>query len=264
MTYAAIICDNKDVQKHVPQFLVGNEATLKKKRLGALERLLHPHVKLLRRKSAWCNQEVIIEILRDMAAFARARGYQPLVLWDAARAHVTPRVLSAAHRMGVWLCVIPAGSTHLLQPLDTHCFARFKHSLVENVNRSAMDGSGHCPIETFLRCARKAIYDEVLNRSWAHAFAANGYGEAGRQTEEVSQRVMKELNTEKYFRISSDRPCLEDVSVCFPKRVKLSERTVFAPFMQVVPSLARRRAIEPSRPLMGRTRSETAALRAKK
>ena len=263
MTYAASICDNSDAQKHLPQYLIANEATLKVKRFAALERELHPHVKLLRRKSAWCNQEIIIEILRDMATFARARGYLPLLLWDAARPHVTPRVFAAARRMGVWVCVIPAGSTHLLQPLDTHCFARFKHSLVENVNRSVIGGAGPCPVEAFLRCARQSVCDEVLNRSWAHAFAANGYGHHGRQMEEVSERVSKELGLARNFDISNDRPRFEDVTVCFPKRVKLSERSVFAPFVEVAPLPARKKTIQPSREVIGRTRSQTAALRSK-
>ena len=264
LTYVAAICDRDDIQDKLPQYLIGNEVTIKAKSMPTLVDEIGPGVRLLRRKSAWCNQETMIEIVRDVAEFARSRGLRPLLLWDAARPHITPRVLGAAHRAGVWISVVPAGTTHLLQPLDTHCFARFKRCLAVNAAQLPAN-SLKIYVEGFLRCAASTIRCEVLKRSWSHAFAANGYGEAAQAN--ISDRVRSALELSGRTLVSHAVPELIDISVCFPKRVKLDGRAVLAPFLPAVAprqkiraTAAKSAALREAR-LLGRTRSQTQALR---
>ncbi len=48
---------------------------------------------------------------------------------DALAAHIAEPVLRAASDAGIWVIFVPAGMTHLLQPLDTDVFAAYKRRL---------------------------------------------------------------------------------------------------------------------------------------
>ena len=62
LTYDSIICDCEVVQRVLPQFLICNAATLKQRDMPELLRVLGLDVKLLRRKSSWVDQSVMIDM----------------------------------------------------------------------------------------------------------------------------------------------------------------------------------------------------------
>ena len=103
MTYVSIICDNEVVQQALPQFLIGNAATLPQRQMRDLSDALTPGVRLMRRKSAWVDKDVMAIILRELRSCLHPflGACQPIILWDAARQHTAPSVFHAARRLGI-------------------------------------------------------------------------------------------------------------------------------------------------------------------
>ena len=67
LSHVAFICDDMVMQKVLPQVLIANEHTLSDEELAALRRLCPPHVRILRRHSAWVDAEIIAVILTWLA-----------------------------------------------------------------------------------------------------------------------------------------------------------------------------------------------------
>ena len=104
------------------------------------------------------------------------------------------------------------------------------------------------------------------------AFESNGFGHL---QDGLSDRVREELRMEGNCVIATDRPTLDQVSLCFPKRYALTHAIAFGSVMGegcARPLLLRgkRLRIQPDTaasvqaarsPVFGRTRAETRALR---
>jgi hypothetical protein len=96
-------------------------------------------------------------------------------VWDAASAHLATTVENHAARLQVHLLVIPAGLTYLLQPLDTHVFALLKRRLSAlQQERRALHEDGLMTATTWIETLANAVEQVLVNRSWDHAFPANG------------------------------------------------------------------------------------------
>ena len=264
ITFVCVICDNAVLQPLMPQFLIGNEHTFRQRDMAELHRSLPSNVYILRRKSSWNNQTVMSQILRTLRSSIAPYldGLQPIIFWDAANQHIAPSVHACAKRLGVWPITIPAKLTWLLQPLDTHAFALFKHKL-EDLHHSerVRSGNGDVAFVVFMDCMYTAIREIVSSRSWHAAFDSNGFSVPCGQ---VSRRVMKELEIGAPLDIPQGRPALDDVACCFPKRYKVTEAIAFGVASPPTPA-----AIRPvgggiasagalaSASHLGRTRSET-------
>jgi hypothetical protein len=125
-----LTCHRVDVQARLPQFFVGNEHVFPKGELEAAILNKPDTVHFWREKSGWCTVELMCRVLVLIAKVLREfTDVQPIILWDAAAVHVHRQVLWQAVQLKLWLCCIPAGTTFVLQPLDTHCFAAYKRYL---------------------------------------------------------------------------------------------------------------------------------------
>ena len=69
--------------------------------------------------------------------------HQVVLLLDTASAHICPKFLRAASRKGIVVQYIPAKLTWLLQPLDTHVFARFKQFLIQEFREGLVRSGAH-------------------------------------------------------------------------------------------------------------------------
>ena len=63
---------------------------------------------------------------RAQHTVARRSELQPILLLDTAKMHFSTAVLQACSRTRVWPVLVPASTTWLLQPLDTHAFAAYR------------------------------------------------------------------------------------------------------------------------------------------
>ena len=57
------------------------------------------------------------------------RTHQLCILFDAGKCHITEEVARCLQNQRVWFTLIPARTTFILQPLDTHAFAIMKRKL---------------------------------------------------------------------------------------------------------------------------------------
>ena len=258
VTIIGVICDDVAIQKCLPQFVLANEATFSKRDFAGLQNICHENVKLYRRRSAWTDaafmSEVVRQIWRSILPFAT--HVQPILIWDAARQHTQAHVLKSCSRLGIWPVVLPAGSTSLLQPLDTHCFSLFKRRLAIKCERS--DATWSCV--DFVTAVNAVFVDTIIHGSWQHAFVSNGFSEdqAG-----VSERVIGAIGGIPAG-VGQNRPTSEDLTLIFPRRTRIEEHAIFAQFaIQPYKKARARPKNTPRTEVMGRTRSETMALRAK-
>lgn len=91
------------------------------------------------------------------------------------RAHVSPRVLRAASRANLWICVIPSKMTWALQPCDTHVFASYKRLLGEEYQRtSGLTAAGDMTWELLLQSLWHVVTTLVQGKDWSAAFDSVG------------------------------------------------------------------------------------------
>ena len=230
MTHIGIACEKNDIQPSLPQVLIGNEATFPARAMAALRASCPPNVHLLRRKSAWNNEMVcswVIKLLGRVLAPHRGR-YQPILLLDASRIHLARGVLRACNAAGAWVVFVPACTTWLLQPLDTHCFQRYKAHLRKQYLDACLRATATpLSIEEFLSCVFSAVRTILQGTVWSTSFDANGYG--ARQ-QRVSQRVLDALERRGAGGVAAGRPSDAEVALCLPRRTVVPSALLWSPF----------------------------------
>ena len=199
------------------------------------------------------------------------REYQVVVMLDALPAHLSLQVLNAFSAVRMWPFIIPAKTTWALAPLDTHVFSCFKAALQEYYDRARANVAegGEVDIVIFLTSVRKAISDIVLGRSWSHAFAENGF-----TFPQVA--VRKDLHTAlggDVGNVPCEAPSLSQIEACVPSRSKEKAAIIWRRFLQKSSKgvlsaalhgshCAKPTKVSSSSVVLGRTRSQTRALRA--
>ena len=263
MSYVAVLCDDAALQPLLPQFLVANEHTVLKREMRNILAHLPQNVILLRRKSAWVDGSLMVHILKELrrALLPYMHTVHVVLLWDAARQHIAKTVIGAAFRLGFFPITIPAGSTGFLQPLDTHVFLNLKRRLQRESHAACIvSESGDIKVSVLIQCLTKAIQGIVTCGNWAYAFDENGFGHL--QTR-VTDRVRNVIAVTSALAIGCERPTLDMVATCFPRRYVLTESVVFGrmPARQPVVRVRMSPIGRISSPPLGRTRSETRLLR---
>ena len=127
----------------------------------------------------------------------------------ASRVDTNSVVLAECRAAGIIPVVIPAKLTGLLQPLDTHAFAAYKHRVRKAFMEARVRAAdGNVSVAAFLGCVQQAIRSVLQGRLWAEAFDSNGFctGQA-----RVSQRVMAELDFAAPLAVPSTPPSLEQL-----------------------------------------------------
>ena len=230
LTYVSFVCDRPDLQPLLPQVIVGNERTFPLKFFVRLKAACPPNVRLVRQKSAWNNGVLCAEIVRWLGEALRPHlsRYQPILLMDAVRLHTSQQVFSACNRVQIWLLLVPALMTRLMQPLDTDGFQPFKINLRGNYQeaRALADGAD-LSIEQFMPCLYRAIRRVIQGRQWARAFDKAGFGQRQRQ---LSSLLTHELQLEEPACVGEVRPSLEQLRHCFPRRSIIPVSSLWQPF----------------------------------
>ena len=228
-THLAFICDDMSIQKVLPQILIANEHSMTNHQLLALRRLCPPHVRILRRRSAWVDAQVLTLILIWLAdaLVPYLSAVQPVLLLDAYRVHYAPMVIETCTRRRLWLIITPARLTWLLQPLDTHAFLPYKmllHRAYQQARINCVDGT--VGLAGLVASVLTAITDVLERRAWAVAFDHNGFGN---NQARVSDRVTSWLQMARPVRIPDDRPSLDQLRSAFPRRVRVAVLNILRP-----------------------------------
>lgn len=217
-THVALICDSSELQILMPQFLIGNDRTFPARSMMRMRSACPPNIVLLRQKSAWNNANLCARIIRRLAAsieHLRDR-FQPVLLMDASRIHCARVVLTACNACGIWTVMVPPSLTWLVQPLDTHVFARYKHWLRLEFQRVRCETEqADLTIEGFLPCVYGAIRHALQGAAWASAFDENGFGA---HQARISKTVRGKLNEPFVPSSSHVCPTEAEIGLCFPRR----------------------------------------------
>ena len=99
--------------------------------MAAIQQQLPDNVYVEKLPKGWNNHKecaIIIRLFGLILAPVLAR-YQPVLMFDAVGIHLADEVMQELAAANIWFSVIPARLTWLLQPLDTHGFAKYKRYL---------------------------------------------------------------------------------------------------------------------------------------
>ena len=238
MTHVGLVCDRPEIQPLLPQVLIGNESTFHAGEMAELVAACPPNVHLLRQRSAWNNTETQKLVLRLLAAALREheraairpgmKRWQPVLLLDACRLRLHPSVAKSAAALGIWLVVVPARLTWLLQPLDTHVFQRYKEYFRSAYQRARLRTSdGKLAVSQFLGAFFETIKHVVQGVRWELAFDSDGYGQGGQG--KVSAYILGQLQLAEAPDVSSLEPTLDTLQLCFPRGSKVPHATLLGP-----------------------------------
>ena len=220
LSLLALLCDDTAIQPILPQVIIGNESCLPEGVRHALMEasMLMSNVTLLRRKSAWANDQVMSEVVPMWGRALRAYSntHQPILLLDACTAHLGPLFLRACSRWGIWVVFVPASMTWLLQPADTHCFAAFKRCLRQMFEQSLLESrDGLVDTRTVILHLDRAIRSILQGKKWYKAFDENGWG---CEQKRVRPKILQTLLWMHVPEISAALPTLGQFESIFPKR----------------------------------------------
>ena len=295
LTYIAMICNHREIQSLLPQYIIGNEHTFLKRDLKRLGDACGANIVLVRRvahcgadarclrscvsgqKSGGTDAKLTAAVLRHLAkAVLHLRTeFEVVVLMDALRAHLATPVLDVFSRWNMLPCIVPSGMTDKMQPLDTHAFSQFKNALREKYSAArGVHPCGDVPMHAFVGCIIDTISQNMIFRNWSSAFLQNGFG---RGQSSVSQPLLP-LFGNSTVEERNVTPTLSQLELCLGRRAQApaaiiwrrfvhnaakSESCGFAP---PVPRIKRKLTDERNARIVsassfGKTRSQTAALR---
>lgn len=226
LTHVGVICDDTSLQPLLPQFIIGNERTIKASAVSKLSEACPRCVVLLRRKTAWSNAAVTAMVVRRLARVVAMHeelvgDVQVVLIMDAGRLHYAPEVLKACSECDVWPVYVPAKLTWLLQPLDTDGFALYK-ACVKKAYQAARarnpEGGGEVVVEEFLQCIYEALRRVLHGRMWGSAFDRDGYG---RRQASLGNFVKQQLRWETMEVVADSRPTDAQMRALFPRRAKV-------------------------------------------
>jgi len=217
ITHVALICDDQQLQCHMPQILVGDHVSLPAKVLADLQLRDDGNLFVLRLKSRWTDAALMLHIVKclNWTLGPLMDDIDPVLLLDCCPAHLHPDVQKVIKKAKMKICFVPAKMTGLLQPLDAHVFAPYKRQLRQNIYRRRLAGGGGDLAKLdFWRVVIEHVETFMTSRSWAHAFAATGWT----QTQQaINDYLLRQLCLSEAPTIPAARPSAEDLAKVLPK-----------------------------------------------
>ena len=218
ITHVAAMCDRADFQTLLPQVVLMGSNQVSEERLERLLRTVPACVRVWRYAKAWMSTAVMIRYIRLLGRCLHEyrQTYRFILYVDVLKSHICPAVLRAASAANLWICVVPAKMTWVLQPCDTHLFARYKHMLTEEFQRrSGLTATGDITWELMLESLWHVISVLLQGRDWSQAFAAVGLLNGQRH---LSRRTKSKLMYESSpALVASSLPALAEFQVIFPR-----------------------------------------------
>ena len=181
LTYAAFVCDEQSLQPCMPQVVIANEGALRVGDLAALKQRAEANQVVWREKSAWMTNALFrkcIDLMLTLLGPVEVTQRHIVLFFDAARAHTHEAVLRHCTRKGLQVVLIPAKSTSLLQPLDTHVFSQLKHMLRKRYCAAQLLARRTVlPVAVVVMLVWATGKTVLEEQSWRHAFCENGFGD---------------------------------------------------------------------------------------
>lgn len=213
ITHVALIASLTHVQPKLPQIFLCNRHVVPAHvlRNPALDK--PENVEIWRDKSGWNTVEKMVRTLQKIHdALAEFDNLQPILVLDAAMCHIHHQVAAAADRLGIWLVLVPARLTFLVQPLDVHALSPYKAFLQKAFAEREGD-SGHLDELSWLQCLCASVRAFWSARKWMPAFERTGVVVSTRPLTVELQHI----RIPRRSLIPTPLPRQEDVSQLFPR-----------------------------------------------
>jgi hypothetical protein len=182
-TLVAFVTNHAPLQQHLPQIFLPSSA---KRPLTAAEDAkftsLAAPMETWRGTGGWITAEIMMRLLTRIRQAVRAQmGMVKILLWlDAATQHVSVDVLNHAARLQIYMLLVPASLTWLMQPLDVYVFSKFK-GLLRELQRTGRKNApdAKLPPNEWITLTGEAVQRLLVHTDWSHAFGKLGMGPAG-------------------------------------------------------------------------------------
>ena len=227
-THVAIICDSPHIQPVLPQLIICGENVLSKREQALLEPRLPRNVFLVRQKKGWNTTQLMVRIIKILGRLLAPHlgGLQPVLSMDCAKIHLHRSVVRACASAGIWYCLVPAKLTWLLQPCDTHLFARYKRHLKAAFYEHMADaGPSAATAASMVMAVCQTIREVMQGCKWASAFDATGCSSS---QDQVQDTILRELQWAALPEILSTQPLLGDLTHIFPARYHIPYKWLWA------------------------------------
>lgn len=218
VTGVAMITHDEVLQRVLPQVYIGNGHVFPKDLLEAATVGLPGVVHFWREASSWNSPMLMCKILSLLASSLAAYPHvQPIVVFDAASIHIHRSVLEQSIRSKICLMCVPASTTWLLQPLDTHVFAGFKGFLRKRW-RDLM-ATGSATFQSWIKLLSQVSTSFLWSHDWSTAFVQDGLMGNRRC---LGQRPAAFLG-DAVAQVASApaQPAPEQVALCLPRKAQL-------------------------------------------
>ena len=141
MTHVALICDDSELQAELPQLFIISTKSISAKAYKDIDHTVPRNIFIVRQASGWGNSDLMSNLIRPLgkALAPRRSKFAAIIFMDTARCHGHPRVLRACSDTGIVPIFIPAKTTWLLQPLDTHGFVLYTAAVQRAYNDAHID-----------------------------------------------------------------------------------------------------------------------------
>ena len=229
----AVICDDAEIQKCLPQFIVVNKKSCTQAVYKALLDTVPTTLKLWRRGSAWLDTKTFCQVLRVVAKALNKyqTTHQVILSIDACKTHMSRLVWQTAAKLGFFMFGIPALTTCFLQPLDVYVFAQLKNRLRQVGQRFCIDiGVSYCTLGMSIVALMDALSEVLNGQCWRSSF--DHLGLQGHQRS-LSQLLLSSLDFTEMPLVAVGFPSLADLTFCFPRRSEIDIDAVFKGVLSV-------------------------------
>ena len=164
------------IQPKLPQVIFVGEKLLTQAAWAAIQPELPDNVYVKRMMKGWNNAQehaVIIRLLGLILA-PLLDTCQPVLMFDAVGLHLADEVMLELTVASMWYLVIPARLTWLLQPLDTHGFAKYKRYLRNRFQEIVAGAEERTLTQRMVQLVVETIRVVLNGNRWASAFVSNG------------------------------------------------------------------------------------------
>ena len=212
------------IQAKLPQIFIGNTHRFTKKLLNKISSAVPKNFYLFREQSSWNNHNLMRKALSLLVRHLKdyQESHEFVLVLDVARCHVHSSIFSLASRLGVRLVFVPAKLTWLLQPADTHVFARFKFRLRQLWHSLLVaSSSGTVSNETWLIEVMETARKLFSGVKWAPAFKAAGMLDSSY----VSDRVMQQVGWDSLPVLPEEALSVQQLKYVFPQRTRIVFRS---------------------------------------
>jgi hypothetical protein len=229
ITVMAFITHIPAVQAILPQILLGNRHKFTQAFLRSMAGCIPPNVHMWPGDSSWNNQYKMAKALKLLAkSLTRCmETYQPVLVLDCCRAHVCRALSLLATRLGIRLLFVPAKLTWLLQPADTHLFAKFKSFVRAAWALRWSEGRGQITDKEWAQMILDALVKVVRGSFWRAAFEEVGLL---CNQQKLGAKLQLRLQLAAGAAVSAapcDRPTSDQIRSVFPKRTKTELLDIF-------------------------------------